>query len=401
MSFYTSSIKTEYLQPNIYSATNRVEYRFSPEQVYLTNMRLLELAYTTTSNTVSRSSGVMEYVNTLELFDGAKRLTRVTNAGSVYSFMRYNTSNDFNIGYTGMDKTALGLIYAPDGIGSGATDNEIRHAQSVPSPTSLTEADDEGFVDLSMLMEFLRQSQIIPTTIFKELKLVLTYRDNGDGIFTNGSAPLLAVDTMMNTPVVESLLKNYKGFQWNELEQDQFFVPAVPQNSLIALEVLQQRTKVQLKGFDNKMVARCFIQKQYTSNNFIQSAGRTSSVPMNREVLQVRKNGSNLFPSNGLETPAEIANELVTVWGEFTRPVVGLSYPSTVNPDILAGYYLGFDLTGNRVNELQLEYQRAVYKDENTAPANNNYSQALNMLVYGEVKKVLLVEGGNYRVLYE
>lgn len=393
MAFYTSNIKTEYLEPNVFASKNMAEYRLSQNKVYLTNMRLLRINYDTLNYSYSRCAGAMDFIKTIELFDGNRRLSRLDNARDVYSFKRYNNTNDFNIGFTGMDKTALGLIYTHK-LADGVADGQIIPTEN-QKDTGDT-GDTESTLDLSMMLNFLLQAQILPTSIFKDLRLVITYRDY-ESVFNSALPPLLGVDSLLNEEIGNSLVKNFKGFEWTEIEHDHILLNGISQGDLSNNEVRKQSINAQLKGFDNKMVGRCFVQKQPTTDDVITHVGKNGSLFQVRESLQVRKNGSNLYPSTGLDSPAKINSELHNVWGEFNKPLLCVEYGDLIDKQQLGSSYLGFDLNGSRTNELQLQYERSVLKDDDSTWT----SQALNMFVYGEVKKLLVVENGKYRIIYQ
>jgi len=398
MAFYTSSIKTHYYEPNVFSNTNRVEFRLDSDKLFLSNMRLLRVANTAGAGaTYRRGCGALEFIKTIELLDGSKKLCRLANVGSVYNFMRVNTTNETNIGLNTVDKTNLGYVFTVPSLTS-----DDMSILPVLARDAITETND-GYIDLHALLPFLKESQIVPTQIFKNLKLVITFADDGNGGgWTGATPPLLAVDEMLNTAVGDAMLKNYKGFTWNEIENDQYLVPAIPQGGATGLandEIRVQYVRNQLKGFDNKMVKRCFVQKQ-TAGAFYDDFGIQGSAPQNRERFQVRKNGSNIYAGNGLDSPALLQHEVVQIWGEMNKTTLTPYLDSVISQDILGDFYLAFDLTGNRTNELQLEYQRSVLKD-NAAANNDRTSLALTMNVYAEVEKVIQVNGdGTYRVMY-
>ena len=399
MAFYTSSIKTNYYEPNVFASKNRVEYRLDSDKMFLSNMRLLNVGNGSNNgaNQANRGCGALRFVKTIELLDGSKSLCRLDNAGSVFTFMKVNNTNEANIGQHLLDKANLGYFF---------TNASLTVATPTISPIA-TRFDvnntNLAYIDLSTLLPFLKASQVVPSMIFKSLKLVLTFADDTAGLNINwlgAFSPLLAVDEMLNTDVSMAMLKNYKGFTWNEIENDQYQIPEIEQNSLANKEVLVQRVNNQLKGFDNKMVKRCFIQKIVRNTTHYEDFGSQGSAPLLRERLQVRKNGGNLYPGNGLDSPALIQNEVVQIWGEMNKSTLTPYLGTLISENILGDFYLAFDLTGSRTNELQIEYQRTVIKDKSAGhPDRTSYGISMN--VYAEVEKVLQVNGdGSYRVMY-
>lgn len=402
MSFYTSSLKTQYLEPNVFSSRNRVEYRLNPDTLYLANMRLLNVSNNESVGNIDYGlgCGVLQFIKTIELLDGNKKLCRLDNVDGYYNFMTVNNSNEKSNSKHYLDKTGLGYVNTHTGLAattSGIGNELIRPSATLTTINENNNPTRQGQIDLNSLLPFLKASRILPTSIFKNLKLSITFFSNGLGTWTGANPPVLAVDEMMNTEVVDAMVAQYKGFTWNEIETDQFVVPAIAQASLANGGTLPQSVNAQLKGFDNKVVKRCFIQKK-TDGDFYTLFGASGSAPMNEEVFQVRKNGSNLYPGSGLDSPAKIFSELVQVWGEFAKPVLGVSSARLV-AGLNGDAYLGFDLTGARTNELQVSYQRLVLKD-NAATFNDRTSRAMNMNVTGEVEKQLVVSSDDYMIAY-
>lgn len=400
MSFYTSSLKTQYLEPNVFSSRNRVEYRLNPDTLYLANMRLLNVSNNAPGAPPNYGigCGVLQFMKTIELLDGNKKLCRLDNVDGYYNFMTVNNSNEKASSKHFLDKTGLGYAFVQESIITSGIGNAIIRQASAATPIDENgNPTRQGQIDLNSLLPFLKASRILPTSIFKNLKLSITFFSNGIATWTGANPPVLAVDEMLNTEVVDAMVAQYKGFTWNEIETDQFLVPAIDQGSLATGQTLPQSVNAQLKGFDNKVVKRCFIQKK-TDGDFYNLFGPSGSAPMNEEVFQVRKNGSNLYPGNGLDSPAKIFSELVQVWGEFDKPVLGV-FTAQLGAGLNGDAYLGFDLTGARTNELQVSYQRLVLKDNN-ANFNDRTSRAMNMNVTGEVEKQLVVSADDYMIAY-
>lgn len=404
MSFYTSSLRTSYFEANVFSAKNRVEYRLDEDRLFLSNMRLLGVSNNESSATARYSigTGVLQFIKTIELLDGSKKLSRLDNVDGYYTFTSVNNANEKGISKQFLDKTSTGYVFGQSGVNAGNNTYAIRSAVNANTLIDQPNATKEGQIDLNNLLPFLKESRILPTSIFKHLKLVITFNSNGLTTWTGANPPVLAVDEMLNTEVADAMVKSYKGFVWDEIENDQFTVQGIAQASLANDEVRVQSTNAQLKGFDNKVVKRCFIQKKADvalADIPYSQFGSAGSAPQNREVFQVRKNGANIYPSNGLNTPAKIQNEVVQIWGQMAKPVI-----TPFNPALQTGLngdsYLAFDLTGNRTNELQIQYQRSVLKD-NAANFENRTSSGLRLNVMGEVEKLLQIDGsGDYRILY-
>lgn len=404
MAFYTSSIKTQYVEPQIFFDKNRAEFRLGSGSLYLANWRLLRVGNTTTDDdgVYYAGNGVLQYVKSIELLDGGKTISKVNDIDQIYTFMRFNKSNEYNLSMCYLDKTDLGFLYTATSVENNNSQPTITQPYNLINPINGQYS--EAFLDLNAILPFLSNTQIVPTTIFKDLRLVLTFKTSmrRDDNFLWGGAnpPLLAVDEMMNEKVAQQLVSNYKGFTWTEIENDRFIVPAVDQASLADEQVVNQSVSAQIKGFDNKMCRRFVIQKKGSIDNQYSDVGSSASVTQWREVLQVRKNGQNIFAGSGLDSPARIQSEVVDVWGEMNKPDVVPRHPEMRQEIQGASNYMAFDLTGARVNELQIQYQRANYKDLPAPTIADKSTQQLTMNIYGEVFKTLVVNGDGYRITY-
>lgn len=393
MAFYTSSIKTVYLEPSIYSAKNRIEYRLDSDVVYLSNWRLINHSLVQDGVPSNQLTGFTEFIKTMEIMDGGKVIARLSDFPTTYAFSRLNNSNEHNRSNYALDYSRLGYVFS--NVTSSNTTPSISSVNATTSTDGLS-----AYIDLKSLFSFLENSQIVPSNVFKDLKLVLTVQDDGLTNFEGINPALLAVDCLINTSVTSQLMSEYKGITWTELEEDIVQVPAILQASLANNEVRKQDIRVQTKGFDNKMVRRVFIQKSITNPALYPSYGLHCSPVMLEERLQVRKNGQNIFNGNGLDTPALIQNQLLEVFGEINKPV--LTPNSLVDGDtgFLGGdEYLGFDLTGARTNELQIEYGRTVVKDI-AGDLTERTGTGMQLKLVGEVLKQLTVQNGTYRITY-
>ena len=118
----------------------------------------------------------------------------------------------------------------------------------------------------------------------------------------------------------------------------------------------------------------------------------------------------------GLDTPAKRSMVLAETWGDINispfsnRPAVGNNKQGGVvntkgcvppidanneNGRIGQSDYVGFDLS-NRVNQLQVQFERIGILDANAKVE----SVALNLNIYAEVAKALIVKDGDYSVKY-
>jgi hypothetical protein len=86
-----------------------------------------------------------------------------------------------------------------------------------------------------------------------------------------------------------------------------------------------------------------------------------------------------------------------------------LSVAGTINEVVahkMGSFFYGSDYTGfrimDRVSNLEIDYGRSFVDgaDDSAIMHSNAVNQALDVLVYAEIPKVLQISGGSYRVAY-
>ena len=207
--------------------------------------------------------------------------------------------------------------------------------------------------------------------------------------------------------------KNLGNIQWLEIESDQVFFPQSVNDGAANDQGLDQELNVRLDGFKGKSVERMVMVKEladklpYLSGNNVLGFGKYGSVAVYEEKIQVRLNGSNIFPKSGLEGNMERLGYLVDTFGEC------LGMPGFNQLDIDTGIVFGASAAdgrfyagqlsynawylGDRVYDLQVVHSRVGLNDTTLfRPA----TEALNVIYFAEVKKALTLNKNGYNVVY-
>ena len=73
----------------------------------------------------------------------------------------------------------------------------------------------------------LKRTEILPTTIFKELRLVMEFETDKNALGHNNTLtyttlpnPLLVVEEILDSSVVSALTKSFNGIGWLSIERD-------------------------------------------------------------------------------------------------------------------------------------------------------------------------------------
>jgi hypothetical protein len=187
---------------------------------------------------------------------------------------------------------------------------------------------------------------------------------------------------------------------------------------------------VLMKAYRNKDEAFHPATATQGKRNLAKGNGNYNSLYQLDEKLQIRVNGSNLFSGEGIVGEPQKAHLLSHAWGTlnimpFTnRGGIGLDDPDSqsVNTegapqndgrslngqtpahptdadrqsDFIGGSnYIGFSVE-DRVSRLQLRYQRSLCHDSSSADLN----RALTVHIFAEVRKMIQMNGGAYKIAY-
>ena len=238
--------------------------------------------------------------------------------------------------------------------------------------------------------------------------------------------PILVVDCVNDPDIRKQLLDNSKAVSYTCIESDRVVVGAVGPTGV------NVRSSSVLRGFDNKVVNRMLLVNQPTEAQLgvltmtdnagaygtqVLYAGKNNSIAQYNLQVQLAVNGANLFNGEGLVGPASRQAVMTDTWGDvianYGSNQVGLCDVSTgVIGTVSQGYFndparvqFGGDYTGfkvmDRVKYLELSYTRTGVAVTNNLVFNAGASnQAINVIVYAEVPKMLMIQGGDYRIAY-
>jgi len=439
--FHTQGLQTKLID-SVYDRTNfRTEFRFDPNQVYLSNMRLLGLGAVCSGNVAESFSynflvGTYGVVKQITLYDGNETLSNLVDFNRYSAFKSFTTKNDDNNSITKfLQVNNLGYVYTDvdtlDASGAVLTLGKIERLNNAGQLLNTDSTTTKGWLSLRDCIPFLAASQYVPTNVFKNLRLVIEYDTNSQN-FAKGAIltykttePFLVADMMVNSKVANQMMMEYKSLSWIDLETDRVVLPAVSLVSNTNVNPVQE-VKFNVNGFNNKRVNRVVMCNQATSELTYKPANNINapvytdfanmgSMGMLNQSLQVIVNGSNLFTE-----PINTANKrLAQVVDNYADAVCPLGYGNvsgligatdatslvSKSVEILNNTdYSVFTLGGQRVQELVLEYKRTGQYENGVSNANQpvrRYNQQLNLVLYGEVQKSLVLgEKGNYIIGY-
>jgi len=429
MSLYSDgNLKTDYFEPQIFIDKNRVIFELKGHHLaYLPNMRITDLALTrgVRNSQLNRLAGVYGIVKNARLLDGATELSALREANRYIGFKNQNTNHGFSMAVKNeMIGSQLGFEYQ-GGI------RKLAYNGYVPPGASDTKDNSGTFsIDLRDLFPILSKVSHLPTDLFKNLRVEIEFEKLATpclNVFVDANQdasvqrPLLAVDYLDNPMIVKKLEPSLKTINWLEIEEDSFHVAnvdATAAGTQLAVQVSNEKSN----GFQNKHVERIVIAKEIAAvqdgggflagNNVRPAYGPLGSYAGFQEKLQIRLNGKNVLPREGLTKPNEVLSYLVDTWGEqVVYPQANTTDVSTAMTNVIsqanevsasddyrgAHSYFGLYL-GERIDDLQIRYSRTGLQDTNTSVRPT--TDQLRVHVFAEVKKALQVNGGKYNVVY-
>jgi len=392
MSFYTSSIKSKEIEPT-YHTNNRTEFRLGSQDrpMYLSSMRLCNIGVTTNSNTeLNRGAGVYSIIKSIQIMDDNVSLENFHNFNQYVGFKQQNKTNDSNLSQAGkLVGNQMGFAnddYVVSPLNAGGNIGTSENGTTT------------GWLSLRDYMSFLSSSNEIPTSVFKDLRIVIEYETDIGKIAPSGPAnniasivrPFLVVDEVVNQDLKSQREKMYQGISYTPIESSQVYWNAITADSSKSFT---------LTGFNNKTINKLLLVKAPTYA-ISQAYGSLSSVNFTKQRSNLLVNGSQLLPQD-IDTTAKELSSVSELYGDCNIPYpyssVGSATPETIvnSSANRVGWqsYVAFDVS-QFSRELVLNMTRGYN-------ANGYYSQAINLFVFADVLKAIQMNSdGSYNVVY-
>ena len=419
MSYYTSAIETQIVDPQFNQSKYRSEFRITEDGLYTNALRVLNLGVlaTSASATAKRSynliTGAGSVVKNIYLYDDKTVLDQVLNYRDYGAFKNLQASNSDNMDVKkNLKKHGLGFVYNTESPFTPATSvitTLIRQYNPVVGghiPTDSENSTPVGYLDLRDVFPLLKSLEFLSTSVFPKLRVVIEYDVNNVLIYSPDNAdkptattvPILVVDKVVDEAFISKWVGGFKGVSWNCVENEIVSLPALASAPPGGV----QSVKYRLNGFNNKTLGNFLMQKKATNTGADLSILylNNSSVSMINETMQVYVNGSALLPDSGILSANHRLGMLVDTFGNINMhpganipcfPQASTSIEEFANR---VGELDYFGCTvGKKINQLEINFSRVF---------NNNsiYKQALELQFFGTVSKSLIVGKGGYQIIY-
>ena len=413
---YNGSVETEYIDPVSFVPNQRAAFELDGTKLsYGSNMRLLNIGVVSgTQQDYSAGLGAMSVIRSIRLMDARTELSSIRNVPQYLFFKNCNRTNATNKSEDSyLKRNQLGFEI-------NSEDNKVSHIYSPGRADTAAETTSLGYLDLREVLPILNQLTILPTQIFKNLRIEIEFDGRqtsqilGDvSVGITVQRPILAVDVNSNPAAVEAAVSQVseEPIMWQEIENDNFVMNAVDTTGFGNAETAVQTTVNQSLGFKGKFVERLLITKQIQDkskelnvNDVLGFGAIASSQAVLNEKVQINLNGNPILPGfQGMTRPNEILGMLSDEWGSINAYPGSNLYAWSSTPNVLDDANTGGQQSficvrlGARVAQLQTSISRTNNRDTTNKAATND---ALNVNLYAEVSKMLNVTKNGYRIVY-
>jgi len=434
--------QTRILDPSFDIKNFRAEWRLPTDSVFQANWRLCGVGISNTNGAFqgggyARTQGVLSAIRSIQLYDGAELLDQIADMDTYSSWKGLNKTNDANI------STARWLAFNQLGFGrSGLVKGDVDVDTSdilikqvnpvlgpIEAPGDPTWNPYEGWINLQECLSFLKASMVVPSTVYKQLRLVVTYKSalelsesvttqkTLDGYQTMMNANLV-VEEIADGPLKVEMSKQYTGVLFSPYEFDSVQLSALSfpvAEPPAADKIKEESTSFILHGFNNKKLKKMLIVKKPTDPLTWQSNdgdsnlgyGNKGSTAFFKEVLQCRINGVNKIAGAGVEGKNRRLAMLTDTFGDINiiqgqQLMKSQDYDKFVGPDYVPSQGevdFGGMIVDDYVNTLQLFITRTGLWGADSG--NRRINQACRVIVMGQTEKVVMLDGkGGYRISY-
>ena len=435
---YSNDIKIHEIEPLYYSASNRAEFRLSPDKLYTNTLRLLNVGVTKSANqnNLNKLAGVAGCISNMTILDGnveIQSLTRANEWAAIKHSFKSNSYNEdlgsvLNLTRKSAHFNLADRTNAQDVdrcVGSKVVEGTLRTALSATNTTERLAA--KGQLDLSDYMGFLQSVNYLDTSLMKDLKVVIEYNMDALAImFGNqdtgnlaSTRPLLVVEEIVDPNIVSANMGKTQVINFKVIENDIVSVPAMAPTVAIPNPV--QSPTFHVHAFNNKSVDRMLIKSRTrlatseNTGNVNVMYGLYNSQAMLKQKNQVRVNGMNIYARDGITSENERLALVADTWAPNMSIMPfqqGLAFKAADaytrdqvinmgNEAIGSQSYFACDLAGEKVKDLQIDYERVGFFNADAAQlALCKYNSAVDLIVFAEVKKAIIFSGSSYNVVY-
>jgi len=415
MSYYSDeSARTTYIDPKIYVPNVRASWELdSNEAAYLPDLRITFLGGETDGGDSAYNTllGAIASCKNWRLMDGKTELCSQNVAQFIQGFRNLNRPNAQN------QSVNSSLLCNSLGLTIEGANNKIERVAKVLD-ASTAGVTNSAYFHLSEVFPMLNSVTHLPTSIFENLRVEVEFDSSRQSNLMDTTKtfatlrPVLVADVLEDPKIVDMMNKNFRAASWLEREHDQFVIPQSANNGGANDQKLVQSVNVKVNGFNNKRVERLLMVKELSDKSLflyggtaVGGFGHFASQANYNQKFQVRLNGRNILPRQGIVANNERLAHVVDTYGECTSYLGANQYGKKDNVNFMAnGDKLGGQADyialylGDYVQDLQINYSREGLQD---ATAFRPTTQTQIAHIYCECRKqITIANDGSYNISY-
>lgn len=414
MALLYSQVKSEIMIPQANIANNRSEFHIKGEdRVFLSDMRLINVGLHGIAGKNYNRLGVDAIINSITLYNGSEILSQSDSHKHRALHKHMTNSNTFNFSKKSreqQDNMTFDLALFQNNV---RVDARLYGLANMPETAVLENETASGIIHIADYLPILKSLPSISTSIFDNLRLVIVYNNNYDEMLTNNTntaglltnTPLLVCEEVFDNKLKSKMKSDMKSVQWYETEVDR--CELVPDTGLADGVQVVQRLNTRINGFNKKYLKNILVQvssmganERLNANN-ISGFGRLGSRYEDRASYNLRVNGANLYPRNGLNRPTYRLRQHSNMYPNsvaYPQSSTAVSVQNRLeNTNRVIPGVLDYPSLNvyNRIEDLQFIFER-----EHSLDNNNDYNKRLQFLLFGQVLKQIMIKGGKYVIAY-
>ena len=393
----------------------RCEFRLDNKgSYYLPNFQLLNLGAVTSGPIgYSKINGVKALIKNIYLYDGKTEISSLRDVPLWSGWKSIQNKNSYsNNILVNLDASRVG--------NNSTYHNKISRVIPAPSATTDALSTGKGMTPLQEMLPFLRAVSVVPQSVMPNLRLVIEWNTNALEVTSADNVgvgvviePILRVDVINDESgadmIKEAMAQYSSPVSWEEIEKDEFFLS---EGGAAASAEISVNKKI--NGFNSKSVRNILMVKQLATEAHAFAAnaaigyGNLGSHGWFRGKYNIRINGQPVYPQDGMVGDNERLAQLCDTWGDIVTVPFGNSQAQvsfgvegdlfeTASQGVMGQTdYVGMSVK-QKVVDMQIEMKR-------TTLSNNSVyrpeSSPMRMHIFGEVQKSLIVENGDYNIVY-
>lgn len=429
---YEANVKNHLDDPVLDVKNVRSEFRLNnndANRVILSSLRLSLFGCSVAGNIhYNFSAGAYGLIRNIFLMDGNVVLDKLLEVGNYMAFKNYLGVNDIHANRNKfLHKDQIG--YYVDGLGKqdGSIDDTdaprtdvLLKQRSRTIPTTAEGQLGQSYIDLSSLLPMLKSVNVLPLSKFERLRIVIEYQTDINKVLGNNGnpfttiRPILSYDELTDDGDKASAVRGFNSVSWNAIEHDRAFVPSVATAGVNVRA--DQEVNINVKNFRDKYVSRLVVMKNpqdtslFVATNDISPMGAYASITSLNEEFNLKINGKPKLPRN-LDRDNKRLALLNDSWGVANAYPLNATHGSDRNYHILASFdgafakkgqvgvqdYIGLDIE-DKIMDMELLFKRT---NEGTGGTDaEQYNTAIDLNLYAECRKAIVLSGDSYKVIY-